>query len=67
LTATARTILHGKQLETGTALIAGSLETDEARAFLAAMRTAAQLMPSLSLDDLGVKHWQPPEGARVSY
>lgn len=63
LTATARTIIDGKQLETETALIAGSLESDEARAFLAAMPTVEQLMPSLSLDDLGVKHWQPPDGA----
>jgi hypothetical protein len=63
LTATAKTIIDGRLLETETELIAGSLATDEARDFLAAMPTAKQLMPALSLDDLGVKHWQPPEGA----
>jgi hypothetical protein len=63
LTETAKTMIDGKQLETETALIAGSLETEEAAAFLAAMPTAQDLMPSLGLDDLGVKHWQPPEGA----
>ena len=25
------------------------------------MPTVADLMPALSLEDLGVKHWQPPE------
>src|SRR5437773_421489 len=48
------------------ALIAPSLESDDARAFLEAMPTAEQLMPSLSLDDLGVRTWQPPEGAAAA-
>ena len=63
LTATAKTIIEGKLLDTETALIGGSLESADAVAFLAAMPAAEQLMPALSLDDLGVKHWQPPAGA----
>jgi hypothetical protein len=62
LTATAKTIIDRKLVDTETALIADSLESDEACAYLAAMPTAEQLMPSLSLDDLSVKHWQSPEG-----
>ena len=42
------------------------LESEDARAALAAMPTAEQLMPALSLDDLGVKTWQPPEGAAAA-
>jgi hypothetical protein len=63
LTAAAKTRIDKALLETETVLIAGSLESGEARAFLAAMPTAEDLMPALSLDDLGVKTWQPPEGA----
>jgi hypothetical protein len=63
LTETAKTMIDRGLLDTETALTADSLESDDARAFLEAMPTAEQLMPSLSLDDLGVKHWQPPEGA----
>jgi hypothetical protein len=43
-------------------LVAGSQESADARAVLEAMPTAEQLMPALSLGDLGVKTWQPPEG-----
>jgi hypothetical protein len=43
-------------------LVAGSLESADARAVLEAMPTAEQLMPALSLGDLGVKTWQPPKG-----
>jgi hypothetical protein len=63
LTETAKTMIDRGLLDTETVLTADSLESDDARAFLEAMPTAEQLMPSLSLDDLGVKHWQPPEGA----
>jgi hypothetical protein len=63
LTAAAKSAINKGLLATETALIAGSLESDEARAVLAAMPTAEQLMPPLSLDDLGVTTWQPPEGA----
>ena len=50
-------------LETETQLLIGGLESSEARQFLAAMPTVEQLMPPLSLDDLGVTRWQPPEDA----
>jgi hypothetical protein len=63
LTSTAKLEIDRKLLATETALIAPSLESEDARGFLEAMPTAEQLMPSLTLDDLGVKHWQPPEGA----
>jgi hypothetical protein len=63
LTKTAKTMIDAEALEQETALIAGGLETDDARAVLAALPTVEQLMPSLSLDDIGVKHWQPPEDA----
>jgi hypothetical protein len=63
LTSAAKLEIDRQQLATETALITPSLESEDARAFLEAMPTAEQLMPSLSLDDLGVKTWQPPEGA----
>jgi hypothetical protein len=63
LTSTAKTIIDRKLLDTETALIAESLDTDDARVFLEAMPTAEELMPSLSLGDLGVEHYQPPDGA----
>jgi hypothetical protein len=66
LTSAAKVEIDRKQLATEMALIAPSLESEDARAFLDAMPTAEQLMPSLSLDDLGVKHWQPPEGAAAA-
>jgi hypothetical protein len=66
LAAAAKNAIDRKVLETETALIAGSLESGDARAFLAAMPTAEQLMPPLGLDDLGVKTWQPPEGAAAA-
>jgi hypothetical protein len=66
LTATAKTMIDAKLLETETALIVGGLDSSEARAFVETMPTAEQLMPALSLDDLGVKHWQPPQGAAAN-
>jgi hypothetical protein len=63
LAATAKTAIDAKTLEVETALITGGLESGEARAFLDAMPTAEQLMPALGLDDIGVKHWQPPTDA----
>jgi hypothetical protein len=63
LTAAAKSAIDRGLLETETALIAGSLESDEARAVLAAMPAVEDLMPPLSLGDLGVTTWQPPEGA----
>jgi hypothetical protein len=63
LTSAAKSAIDNQALEAETALVAGSLESADARAVLDAMPTAEQLMPALSLDDLGVKTWQPPEGA----
>jgi len=63
LTATAKLEIDRQTLETETLLLAGGLQSGEAQAFLAAMPTVDRLMPSLSLDDLGVRHWQPPTGA----
>jgi hypothetical protein len=66
LTATTKVIIDRKLLETETALVADSLESEQALAFLAAMPTAEQLMPALTLDDLGVTHWQPPDDAAAA-
>jgi hypothetical protein len=66
LTSTAKTMIDGRLLETETSLITGGLESGEAREFLSAMPTAEQLMPALSLDDLGVAHWQPPTDAAAA-
>lgn len=63
LTATAKTEIDAKALDIQEELIIPSLGSDEARAFVKKMPTAEQLMPSLSLDDLGVTHWQPPTDA----
>ena len=54
LEATARLEIERTSLETQTALLAGGLETDEARRFLAAMPTAEQLMPALDMTALEV-------------
>ena len=63
LTKIAKTAIQAAALETETQLLLGGLESSEARQFLAAMPTVEQLMPPLSLDDLGVTRWQPPEDA----
>jgi hypothetical protein len=63
LTSTAKLEIDRKLLATEEALITSELQSSDAQAFLAAMPTAEQLMPPLSLDDLGVTTWQPPEGA----
>ena len=54
LEATARLEIERTSLETQTALLAGGLETDEARRFLAAMPTAEQLRPALDMTALEV-------------
>ena len=63
LTKTAKAAIGDRLLEVETELIAGGLESGEARAFLAKMPTAEQLMPPLNIEDLGVKRWQPPDDA----
>ena len=62
LTKTAHTMIDGQAVEVEAALLTGSLETDDAKAFLESIPTVQELMPALTLDDLGVKHWQPPDG-----
>ena len=66
LVASAKTQIDEQLLEVETALIAGGLASDDAREFLAAMPTAEMLMPPLTLDDLGLTTWQPPEGAAAA-
>jgi hypothetical protein len=63
LTETAKTVINANLLRVEEQLILGGLDSDEAREFLASMPTVEQLMPALSLDDLGVVRWQPPEDA----
>lgn len=63
LTSTAKVEIDAEALDAEEALVTGGLESDEARAVLESMPTPEQLMPSLTLDDLGVKRWQPPKGA----
>jgi hypothetical protein len=60
LSETAKASIDARALEVETTLTAGGLESGEAKAFLEAMPTVEELMPTLSLGDLGVKHWQPP-------
>jgi hypothetical protein len=59
--AAAKTAIQGAALDVEEKLIGGGLESDEARQILSSMPSPEELMPALSLDDLGVKHWQPPE------
>jgi hypothetical protein len=61
LTKTAKTAIQAAALDSEEALVMGGLESSEARQTVAALPSVEQLMPSLSLDDLGVTHWQPPE------
>jgi hypothetical protein len=44
-------------------LIIDGLDSEAARRFVEALPTIEQLMPPLSLDELGVKRWQPDEDA----
>lgn len=61
MTKTAKTAIQKHALDVEEKLIIGGLESTEAKDILASLPTPEQLMPALSLDDLGVKHWQPPE------
>ncbi len=63
LTTAAKSRIDEQLLETQTALLAGSLESGEAREFLERMPSPEEMMPALGLDGLGVQTWQPPEGA----
>jgi hypothetical protein len=44
-------------------LIVGGMDSDEARASVESMPSPEELMPPLSLRDIGVKQWQPDEDA----
>jgi hypothetical protein len=63
LTETAKVAINGAALRAEEALVIGGLQSDQARAMVEALPTVETLMPALSLADLGVKHWQPPEDA----
>jgi len=64
LTKVAKTEIQGAALDTEEQLVIGGLTSDAARQFVeTTMPTVEGLMPALGLDDLGVKHWQPPEDA----
>ena len=63
LTKTARTAIQAAALDREEQLVLGGLHSTEARELFASMPTAEQLMPPLSLEDLGVVRWQPPEDA----
>jgi hypothetical protein len=52
--ATAKAAIEAKEAEIRTELIAGGLESSEARAFLESMPTAEHLMPRLAIGDLEV-------------
>jgi hypothetical protein len=61
VTKTAKTAIRASALDIEERLVLGGLQTDEARDIIASMPTVADLMPALSLQDLGVTRWQPPE------
>jgi hypothetical protein len=63
LTKAAKTQVQSQALDAEEKLILGGLESLEAKAMFAAMPTVEQIMPALSLEDLGVVRWQPPEDA----
>jgi hypothetical protein len=63
LTKTAKAAIRDKLLDVETELIVGDLQSADAREFLASLPTVEALMPSLSIEDLGVVRWQPPEDA----
>ena len=61
VTKTAKTAIQASALDIEERLVLGGLESEQAREVIASMPTVADLMPALTLEDLGVKHWQPPE------
>ncbi len=63
LTKTAKAAIGDRLLDVETELIAGGLQSDQAKAFLDLMPTAEELMPALQIEDLGVARWQPPDDA----
>ncbi len=63
MTKMAKTKIAEAQLNQETVLTAGGLQSAEAQQVLESMPTVAELMPAMSLDDLGVKRWQPSDDA----
>ena len=63
MTKMAKTEIQNATLKIEEELVLGGLESDEAKAVVTQLPTAENLMPSLSLDDLGVRCWQPDEDA----
>ena len=66
LTAEAKTAIDARVLDIEEKLITGGLESAEAREIVELMPSPEDLMPSLSLDQIGVKHWQPPTDAAAA-
>jgi hypothetical protein len=61
LTKMAKTQISEQQVDIETKLRAGALESNEATTAFDAMKSVAELMPAVSLDDLGVKRWTADE------
>lgn len=63
LRANANKVIEERALAIEESLIVGGLESDEARELVKSMPRTDELMPPLSLDDLGVGTWQPARDA----
>jgi hypothetical protein len=63
MTAEAKGAIDRAVLDRTEQLLIGGLSSHEARAVIDAMPRVQELMPALSLDDLGVRTWQPPVDA----
>ena len=63
MTKMAKTEIQNATLKIEEQLVLGGLESDEAKAVVTQLPTAENLMPNLSLDDLGVRRWRPDEDA----
>ncbi len=63
LRANANRVIEERALGIEESLIVGGLESQEARALVESMPRTDELMPPLSLDDLGVGTWQPARDA----
>jgi hypothetical protein len=61
LTKMAKAQISEQQLDIETKLRAGALESADATAAFDAMKSVAEMLPALELDDLGVKRWTADE------
>ena len=69
MTAAAKTAIETSLVDIETELTRDGLESGEALTFLAALPSAENLLPSLTLDDLGRPRpdgWRPPDGAAAA-